>query len=80
MTTFERLKNVCNSVFEGEIDTSNVAMESDLREDIGINSIGVLYMAMALEEEFNIKFTNEDFTDIKTVSDVIAIIEKKAKK
>lgn len=80
MTTFERLKNVCDSVFEGEIDTSNVTMESDLRDDIGINSIGVLYMAMALEEEFGIKFTNDDFADIKTVSDVVAIIEKKAKK
>ncbi len=80
MTTFERLKNVCDSVFEGEIDTSNVTMESDLRDDIGINSIGVLYMAMALEEEFSIKFTNDDFADIKTVSDVVAIIEKKAKK
>lgn len=80
MTTFERLKNVCDSVFEGEIDTTNVTMESNLRDDIGINSIGVLYMAMALEEEFDIKFTNDDFVDIATVSDVVAIIEKKAKK
>lgn len=80
MTTFERLKNVCDSVFEGEIDTANVTMESNLRDDIGINSIGVLYMAMALEEEFDIKFTNDDFVDIATVSDVVAIIEKKAKK
>ena len=80
MTTFERLKNVCDSVFEGEIDTTNITMESNLRDDIGINSIGVLYMAMALEEEFDIKFTNDDFAYITTVSDVVAIIEKKAKK
>ncbi|MBE6777604.1 MAG: acyl carrier protein [Ruminococcaceae bacterium] len=80
MTTFERLKNVCDSVFEGEIDTTNITVESNLRDDIGINSIGVLYMAMALEEEFDIKFTNDDFAYITTVSDVVAIIEKKAKK
>lgn len=80
MTTFERLKNVCDSVFEGEIDTTNITLESNLRDDIGINSIGVLYMAMALEEEFDIKFTNDDFAYITTVSDVVAIIEKKAKK
>ena len=80
MTTFERLKNVCESVFEGEIDTTNITVESNLRDDIGINSIGVLYMAMALEEEFDIKFTNDDFAYITTVSDVVAIIEKKAKK
>lgn len=80
MTTFERLKNVCDSVFEGEIDTTNITVESNLRDDIGINSIGVLYMAMALEEEFDIKFTNDDFAYITTVSDVVTIIEKKAKK
>lgn len=79
MDTFERLKNVCDSVFDGEFDLSNVSPESNLRDDIGINSIGVLYMAMALEEEFNIKFTNDDFADIKTVQDVINVIENKVK-
>jgi acyl carrier protein len=77
MTSFERLKNVCAAVFEGEIDISNVTPESNLRDDIGINSIGILYMALAIEEEFSIKFTNEDFADIATVSDVVAIINKK---
>lgn len=77
MTSFERLKNVCTAVFEGEIDISNVTPESNLRDDIGINSIGILYMALAIEEEFGIKFTNEDFADIATVSDVVAIIDKK---
>ena len=77
MTSFERLKNVCSTVFEGEIDISNVTPESNLRDDIGINSIGILYMALAIEEEFGIKFTNEDFADIATVSDVVAIIDKK---
>ncbi len=77
MNTFERLLNVCTAVFEGDIDTSAIKPEARLREDININSIGILYMALAIEEEFGIKFTNEDFTDITTVNDVIAIIEKK---
>ena len=47
--------------FEGEIDTNGITLSSSLKDDIGINSIGMLYMAMALEEEFSIKFTNEDF-------------------
>lgn len=77
MNTFERLLKVCNAVFEGEIDVDSITPEASLREDIGINSIGLLYMAMAIEEEFKIKFTNDDFIDIKSVSDVINIIEKK---
>ena len=78
MNTFERLIAVFETVFEGEIDTSSITPEDDLFEDVGMNSIGMLYMAMALEEEFNIKFQNEDFASIRKVSDVIALIEKKA--
>lgn len=77
MNTFERLVKVFNVVFEGEVDTSAITPDSTLKEDVGINSIGMLYMAMALEEEFGIKFTNEDFTEIKTVGNVIECIEKK---
>ena len=77
MDTFERLLKVCNAVFEGQIDISVIKPEALLREDLSINSIGLLYMAMAVEEEFGIKFNNDDFIDIKTVADVIRIIEGK---
>lgn len=77
MNTFERLKKVCAAVFEGEIDVSGITPDSNLRDDIGINSIGILYMALAIEEEFGIKFTNDDFVDITKVSDVVAVIDKK---
>ena len=68
---------VFNNVFEGEIATENITASSNLREDIGMNSIGMLYMAMAVEEEFGIKFTNDDFVGINTVDDVIRCIEGK---
>ena len=77
MDTFERLLKVCDAVFEGQIDISVIKHETLLREDLSINSIGLLYMAMAVEEEFGIKFNNDDFIDIKTVADVIRIIEGK---
>ena len=77
MNTFERLIEVCNAVFEGELDISNATAESNLREDVGINSVGLLYMAMALEEEFSIKFSSDDFAQITTIGDGVAVIEKK---
>lgn len=77
MSTFERLIKVFKAVFEDEIDISSLSENASLRDEVGINSIGMLYMAMALEEEFNIKFVNEDFQKIQTVSDVISIIEEK---
>ena len=78
MSTFERLLEVCGAVFEGEIDVDSITPESNLHDDINMNSIGLLYMAMAIEEEFGVRFTNDDYVNITTISDVVDIIEKKA--
>ena len=77
MNTFQRLIKVFQVTFDDTVDVSGVTPELSLREDLGINSIGLLYMAMAVEEEFEIKFKNEDFVAIRTVADVIACIESK---
>lgn len=77
MQTFQRLIKVFNTVFEDDINADTIRPDADLRENIGINSVGMLYLAMAVEEEFGIKFTNEDFTGIRTVEDVVRCIEAK---
>ena len=73
----ERMKDVLESVFEGEIDPASVKESDDLRDDLEMNSISMLYMIMGLEEEFEIKFENSDFVKMKTVGDVIECIEGK---
>lgn len=73
--TLDRLVELFKSVFEGEVDVSSVSENSRLIEDIGMNSIGLLYMAMAVEEEFGTTFTNDDFATLRTVADVINKIE-----
>lgn len=78
MSTFERLMKVFNTVFEDEVGTTGIGNDTSLQKDLGISSIGMLYMAMALEEEFSIKFSNEDLMKLGTVADVIACIEAKA--
>lgn len=78
MSTFERLVKVFNVVFEDDLSGDTIDLNSDLRKDMGISSIGMLYMAMALEEEFAIKFSNEDLMKLGTVADVIACIEAKS--
>lgn len=79
MTTFERLVQVFIAVFADDetADVSDLKESSELVNDIGMNSIGMLYMAMAIEEEFSIKFNNDDFKNLKTVADVIEVIESK---
>lgn len=76
MNTFERLKNTFSEVFGDDIDVSKITEASDLKADLGMNSIGMLYMALAIENEFGKKLTNDDFADIKTVADVIGKIKQ----
>lgn len=73
--TMDRLIELFEGVFEGEINISDINEDSRLVEDIGMNSIGLLYMAMAVEEEFGTTFKNEDFSYLRTVGDVIRKID-----
>ena len=77
MNTVERMRQVLDSVFEGEIDSSAIKETDNLKKDLEMNSIAMLYMVMGLEEEFQIKFENSDFANMETVADVIAAIEAK---
>lgn len=75
MEIFDKLLELFEAVFEGDVDTTKVTRESRLVEDLDMQSIGMLYMALAIEEEFGVKFNNDDFTKIKTVEDIISKIE-----
>lgn len=77
MTTKERLIKVFSAVFEGQLDPAAITESTTLVGDLGMTSISLLYMAMATEEEFGIKFRNEDFAKLACVGDVIACIEEK---
>ncbi len=55
---------------------------ADLREDmtlvgdLGLSSVGILYVVIAIEEFFNIRFGDVGFSDFETVGDVISYIEE----
>ena len=48
--------------------------ESDLHTDLGLNSVGILYLVIAIEEFFSINFDDQNFNDFKTVGDVVNYI------
>ncbi|MBR0439215.1 MAG: acyl carrier protein [Bacilli bacterium] len=57
----------------------DVSEESDLRSDLGLTSIGVLYLAISIEQTFNIEFQDSSFDDFTNVKDVIDYIERNLK-
>ena len=77
MHEMERLREIIERIFGNDIDTSKFGPESLLKEDIGMNSISMLYVAMAIEQEYGIELNNEDLTSLNTVQDVLNRIGKK---
>jgi len=77
MHEMERLREIIERIFGNDIDTNKFGPESRLKEDIGMNSISMLYVAIAIEEEFGIELTNSDLGSLITVQDVLDRIGKK---
>ena len=77
---FKQLKELiklANTSTPEVLDTCNE--ESDLRGDLGLTSIGVLYLAISIENSFSLEFNDASFDDFNTVKDVIDYIEANQK-
>ena len=58
--------------------TDDILGESaNLAADLGLSSVGVLYVVIGIEEMFGIRFDDVGFSDFETLRDVIDYIEKK---
>ncbi len=68
-----RLKELLKEIDDG-INADAVSKDSLLAEDLGLSSVAVIYMAVAIEKEFGVDLSNTDMERIKTVGDVIEAI------
>ena len=60
-----------------DMDLSQLPESASLVSDLGLSSVGVLYVVIATEELFDIRFDDVGFADFQTVGDVIDYIQKK---
>lgn len=54
----------------------SISLNSRLVEDLGADSLDVVEMIMAFEDEFGISLPDEDVENMKTVKDVVDYISK----
>ena len=62
------------------LSESEVTPEKHLFNDLGADSLDVVELLMILEREFNVKFSENDTANVKTVGDLYDMIEKYQKK
>jgi len=56
------------------IDESKVTMEAKLEEDLEIDSLGIVEVVMAFEDEFDIEIDDEELADVSTVGEAVKLL------
>ena len=77
---FEKLKEIAELTVQDPAVLANMNEDSDLSTDLGLSSVGMLYIVIAIEEMFYIRMDDVSFGDFRTVRDVVDYIEKKIAK
>ncbi len=62
------------------VDSGEVNPEASFTDDLGADSLDIVELVMAFEEEFGIEIPDEDAEKIATVQDAIAYIEEHGSK
>ena len=74
MSTFEKVRDIV--VEQLGVEADEVAIESTFIDDLGADSLDIVELIMAFEEEFNIESPDEAAEKIKTVQDVVTYIDQ----
>ena len=76
MDIFEKVKDLIADQLDVD-DKDGIAMESSITDDLGADSLDVVDLVMALEDEFNVEIPEDQVENIKTVGDIVKYIEDK---
>ena len=60
------------------VDTEEVTLKSSFTDDLGADSLDIVELVMAFEEEFGIEIPDEDSEKIAKVQDAITYIQEHA--
>ena len=65
---------------ELEVDVKQLTNEAKFIEDLGADSLDIVELVMALEEEFGLDIPDEDADKLKTVGDAMNYLQQHAGK
>ena len=51
--------------------------ENSRLQDLGIDSLDVVEYLLEIEERYGVEFPSEEMADLKTINDLVLLIEKK---
>ena len=73
MSTFDKVKAIV--VAQLGVDEAEVTIDSTFIDDLGADSLDIVELIMAFEEEFNVEIPDDVAEKIKTVKDTVEYID-----
>lgn len=74
MSIIDKVKSII--VEQLGVDEEDIKMESSFVDDLGADSLDIVELVMALEEEFDLKIPDEDAEKIRTVGEAVKYIQE----
>ena len=59
-----------------EIDPNTLTEDTNIRSELGLNSLELINIAVAIEDEFDVEIPDREVGNIETLGDAIKVIEK----
>mgnify|MGYP003290566769 FL=1 len=73
MSNFEKVKKLL--VESLGVAEEKITLESEIIKDLGADSLDLVEMLLSMEENFGVTISDEETENIKTVKDIVDIIE-----
>lgn len=71
----EKLKIIFKRVIDSNKDFTNIDENTNIIKDLGVNSVGLIYLLMAIEEYFDIDMSDVTFNTFEKIEDVVNYIK-----
>ncbi len=73
---FDTVKKIILEQFD--VDEDDITFETSLTDDLDADSLELVELLLAFEDEFDVKIPDEEAESLKTVGDIVRYIEEKS--
>jgi len=70
---FEKIKEILAAQLD--VDAEEMSLDTKIADDLGADSLDVVELLMAIEDEFDVEIPDEEIEKLKTIGDVVDYIQ-----
>ncbi len=74
---YTKLEPIIKTYLPDDVSSKEINLNSDLTRELNINSAHLVDIVLDVEDTFDVEFKNEDMENLRSVQDVISLIQLK---